>query len=152
MGVCHFFYITSMSILCLKCRVRSTSATMMSPSLPRLTASKTYGISLFICMHIYVHGFASCCLVLWISRFVLYSHLLLLLIGKVTYCVVYRGYYIEYYYAGNTKRSVLRPRLWDNYNFNFDNVPKAMLSLFAVCTFEGWPQYACYKICILTAS
>ena len=30
--------------------------------------------------------------------------------------------------------------IWTNYNFNFDNVPNAMLSLFTVCTLEGWSR------------
>ena len=31
-------------------------------------------------------------------------------------------------------------RVWTNYYFNFDNVPNAMLSLFTVCTLEGWSR------------
>ncbi|XP_062855053.1 calcium channel, voltage-dependent, L type, alpha 1S subunit, b [Trichomycterus rosablanca] len=31
-------------------------------------------------------------------------------------------------------------RQWVNYDFNFDNVLKAMLALFTVSTFEGWPE------------
>lgn len=32
-------------------------------------------------------------------------------------------------------------RIWDNQNFHYDNVATAMLTLFAVQTGEGWPQY-----------
>jgi len=32
-----------------------------------------------------------------------------------------------------------RTRQWHNSEFNFDDVTKAMLSLFTVTTFEGWP-------------
>uniref|UniRef100_A0A8B9RLE4 Calcium channel, voltage-dependent, L type, alpha 1S subunit, b n=1 Tax=Astyanax mexicanus TaxID=7994 RepID=A0A8B9RLE4_ASTMX len=31
-------------------------------------------------------------------------------------------------------------RQWVNSDFNFDNVPNAMLALFTVSTFEGWPE------------
>lgn len=31
-------------------------------------------------------------------------------------------------------------RKWDNNQFNFDNVPHGMLTLFTVSTFEGWPK------------
>ncbi|KAI5095068.1 voltage-dependent L-type calcium channel subunit alpha-1S, partial [Silurus meridionalis] len=34
----------------------------------------------------------------------------------------------------------VRPREWLNSDFNFDNVLKAMLSLYTVSTFEGWPE------------
>lgn len=30
-------------------------------------------------------------------------------------------------------------RLWENSEFNYDNVMNAMLTLFVVATFEGWP-------------
>jgi len=35
---------------------------------------------------------------------------------------------------------VVEEREWRNSDFNFDDVGKAMLTLFAVSTFEGWPQ------------
>ena len=38
-------------------------------------------------------------------------------------------------------RPVLREREWIRYDFHFDNVPKGMLALFVVSTFEGWPGY-----------
>jgi voltage-dependent calcium channel N type alpha-1B len=36
-------------------------------------------------------------------------------------------------------------RVWDNQNFHYDNVATAMLTLFAVQTGEGWPQYDNHK-------
>lgn len=30
-------------------------------------------------------------------------------------------------------------RIWENSEFNFDNVLQGMMALFAVSTFEGWP-------------
>ena len=33
-------------------------------------------------------------------------------------------------------------RIWDTQHFHYDNVATAMLTLFAVQTGEGWPQYA----------
>lgn len=32
-------------------------------------------------------------------------------------------------------------RIWDKQDFYYDNVAVAMLTLFAVQTGEGWPQY-----------
>jgi hypothetical protein len=32
-------------------------------------------------------------------------------------------------------------REWRNSKFHFDNVPQALLTLFTVATFEGWPTY-----------
>jgi voltage-dependent calcium channel L type alpha-1D len=34
----------------------------------------------------------------------------------------------------------IRDRVWDNNRFHFDDVAKAMLTLFTVSTFEGWPN------------
>ena len=31
-------------------------------------------------------------------------------------------------------------REWTNSKFHFDNVPQALLTLFTVATFEGWPS------------
>jgi len=36
---------------------------------------------------------------------------------------------------------VVYRRQWVNNEFNFDDVPQAMLALFTVMTFEGWPVY-----------
>uniref|UniRef100_A0AAZ1XU87 Voltage-dependent L-type calcium channel subunit alpha n=1 Tax=Oreochromis aureus TaxID=47969 RepID=A0AAZ1XU87_OREAU len=35
---------------------------------------------------------------------------------------------------------MVRERIWENSDFNFDNVLMGMLALFTVSTFEGWPQ------------
>lgn len=40
-------------------------------------------------------------------------------------------------------KPISKKREWINNPFNFDSVPKAMVTLFAVSTFEGWPQYVC---------
>lgn len=53
--------------------------------------------------------------------------------------VMFRGQFVGYE-GGDPNKPTLIPRLWNNNDFNFDNVPNAMLSLFAVCTFEGWPR------------
>nr|CAH8845802.1 unnamed protein product [Trichobilharzia regenti] len=49
-----------------------------------------------------------------------------------------RGQYITYE-LGDISRPVVLARVWLNNPLNFDNVPNAMLTLFAVSTFEGWP-------------
>jgi len=48
-----------------------------------------------------------------------------------------RGEFIQYVNGVPKKQS----REWTNSEFNFDDVSQAMLSLFTVTTFEGWPLY-----------
>lgn len=50
-----------------------------------------------------------------------------------------RGYYYVYK-DGDPTQMELRPRQWTHNNFHFDNVLSAMMSLFTVSTFEGWPE------------
>ncbi len=50
----------------------------------------------------------------------------------------FRGYFIEYQ-NGDPSRPILSKREWSNNEFNFDTVMSAMVSLFVVSTFEGWP-------------
>ncbi|XP_052592526.1 voltage-dependent L-type calcium channel subunit alpha-1S [Peromyscus californicus insignis] len=50
-----------------------------------------------------------------------------------------RGYYYIYK-DGDPTQIELRPRQWMHNDFHFDNVLSAMMSLFTVSTFEGWPQ------------
>uniref|UniRef100_A0A3Q2XBI0 Voltage-dependent L-type calcium channel subunit alpha n=1 Tax=Hippocampus comes TaxID=109280 RepID=A0A3Q2XBI0_HIPCM len=49
-----------------------------------------------------------------------------------------KGTYILYN-NGDTAMPVVKERLWYNSDFNFDNVLVAMMALFTVSTFEGWP-------------
>ncbi|XP_066528429.1 calcium channel, voltage-dependent, L type, alpha 1S subunit, a [Hoplias malabaricus] len=50
-----------------------------------------------------------------------------------------RGTYIHH--QENTLYPMeLRPRLWINSDFNFDNILNGMLALFTISTFEGWPK------------
>uniref|UniRef100_A0A8C8SEM4 Voltage-dependent L-type calcium channel subunit alpha n=1 Tax=Pelusios castaneus TaxID=367368 RepID=A0A8C8SEM4_9SAUR len=50
-----------------------------------------------------------------------------------------RGYFITYV-DGSPMQIELRQRQWEHNDFHFDNVLSAMMSLFTVSTFEGWPQ------------
>uniref|UniRef100_H0WJH4 Voltage-dependent L-type calcium channel subunit alpha n=1 Tax=Otolemur garnettii TaxID=30611 RepID=H0WJH4_OTOGA len=50
-----------------------------------------------------------------------------------------RGYYYVYK-DGDPTQIELRRREWVHNDFHFDNVLSAMMSLFTVSTFEGWPQ------------
>ncbi|XP_049490282.1 voltage-dependent L-type calcium channel subunit alpha-1S [Panthera uncia] len=50
-----------------------------------------------------------------------------------------RGYYYVYK-DGDPTQMELRPCQWIHSDFHFDNVLSAMMSLFTVSTFEGWPQ------------
>lgn len=59
--------------------------------------------------------------------------------GRVTGPLCVRGYYYIYK-DGDPTQIELRPRQWIHNDFHFDNVLSAMMSLFTVSTFEGWPQ------------
>ncbi|XP_016121470.1 voltage-dependent L-type calcium channel subunit alpha-1F-like, partial [Sinocyclocheilus grahami] len=41
---------------------------------------------------------------------------------------------------GDMNHPMVRERVWENSDFNFDNVLMGMLALFTISTFEGWPQ------------
>ncbi|XP_037368962.1 voltage-dependent L-type calcium channel subunit alpha-1F isoform X2 [Talpa occidentalis] len=43
------------------------------------------------------------------------------------------------YPDGDVSQPLVRERLWVNSDFNFDNVLSAMMALFTISTFEGWP-------------
>ncbi|CAL8381792.1 unnamed protein product, partial [Boreogadus saida] len=49
-----------------------------------------------------------------------------------------KGTYILYK-DGDVNQPAIHKRLWLNSEFNFDNVLMAMMALFTVSTFEGWP-------------
>ncbi|CAF0765433.1 unnamed protein product [Adineta ricciae] len=49
-----------------------------------------------------------------------------------------RGFYLKT--DTNKNRIIKLPRVWTNAKFHFDNVPQALLTLFTVATFEGWPS------------
>ena len=51
---------------------------------------------------------------------------------------VRRGQFIEFQ-EGDVSRPVTVDREWSKNPFHFDDVGKAMLTLFTVSTFEGWP-------------
>lgn len=49
----------------------------------------------------------------------------------------YRGFYFDF---GTGKHKPDRKRrVWEAYDFTYDSVPQAMLTLFTVQTGEGWP-------------
>uniref|UniRef100_A0A8C2BLM7 Voltage-dependent L-type calcium channel subunit alpha n=1 Tax=Cyprinus carpio TaxID=7962 RepID=A0A8C2BLM7_CYPCA len=50
----------------------------------------------------------------------------------------HRGTYILYK-DGDVNQPFIQKRHWHNSDFNFDNVLMAMMALFTVSTFEGWP-------------
>ncbi|XP_039402090.1 voltage-dependent L-type calcium channel subunit alpha-1C isoform X7 [Mauremys reevesii] len=50
-----------------------------------------------------------------------------------------RGHYI-WYKDGEVTHPMIQSRNWENSKFNFDNVLTAMMALFTVSTFEGWPE------------
>ncbi|KAG9471220.1 hypothetical protein GDO78_015428 [Eleutherodactylus coqui] len=50
-----------------------------------------------------------------------------------------KGKYITYK-DGDVSQPMIQERNWENYKFDFDNVLDAMMALFTVSTFEGWPE------------
>uniref|UniRef100_A0A8C0H5R1 Voltage-dependent L-type calcium channel subunit alpha n=1 Tax=Chelonoidis abingdonii TaxID=106734 RepID=A0A8C0H5R1_CHEAB len=54
-------------------------------------------------------------------------------------CSVKKGHYI-WYKDGEVTQPMIQSRNWENSKFNFDNVLTAMMALFTVSTFEGWPE------------
>uniref|UniRef100_P22002-3 Isoform 3 of Voltage-dependent L-type calcium channel subunit alpha-1C n=1 Tax=Rattus norvegicus TaxID=10116 RepID=P22002-3 len=50
-----------------------------------------------------------------------------------------KGNYITYK-TGEVDHPIIQPRSWENSKFDFDNVLAAMMALFTVSTFEGWPE------------
>ncbi|XP_026668925.1 muscle calcium channel subunit alpha-1 isoform X5 [Ceratina calcarata] len=67
--------------------------------------------------------------------------------GKFSYCTdaskmtkeECQGTYLEFD-DGNINKPVTKERNWCQNRFHFDDVAKAMLTLFTVSTFEGWPS------------
>lgn len=53
--------------------------------------------------------------------------------------LIFRGTFLVYN-EGDIDKPVVKQREWKQNRFHFDNVPKAMLTLFTVSTFEGWPS------------
>ncbi|GBO00291.1 Muscle calcium channel subunit alpha-1, partial [Araneus ventricosus] len=51
-----------------------------------------------------------------------------------------RGQYVVYQGSETGMKITIEDRIWENNEFNFDDVAKAMLSLCTVSTFEGWPK------------
>jgi voltage-dependent calcium channel L type alpha-1D len=43
------------------------------------------------------------------------------------------------YRDADINKPIIEERKWDRNPFHYDNVLKAMLTLFVVSTFEGWP-------------
>ncbi|XP_029455730.1 voltage-dependent L-type calcium channel subunit alpha-1C isoform X4 [Rhinatrema bivittatum] len=50
-----------------------------------------------------------------------------------------KGNFITYK-DGDVAQPIIQPRTWENSKFDFDNVLAAMMALFTVSTFEGWPE------------
>uniref|UniRef100_A0A8C5N2Z8 Voltage-dependent L-type calcium channel subunit alpha n=1 Tax=Leptobrachium leishanense TaxID=445787 RepID=A0A8C5N2Z8_9ANUR len=50
-----------------------------------------------------------------------------------------KGKYISYK-DGDVSQPMVQERRWENSKFDFDNVLAAMMALFTVSTFEGWPE------------
>ena len=48
-----------------------------------------------------------------------------------------RGEYLDY--SEREETATVKTRLWQRWDFHYDNVAYAMLTLFAVQTGEGWP-------------
>ena len=75
---------------------------------------------------------------------------------------MYSGEYVVYKLGDYNSPKKMR-REWKNSDFNFDDVPQGMLTLFTVATFEGWPGFVtsfsfiitlclsvCLSVCLLS--
>ncbi len=69
----------------------------------------------------------------------MYSNIFCSFICICVHSVYYRGSYILYK-DGNVGKPEKAQRSWENSDFNFDDVLQGMMALFAVSTFEGWPE------------
>ena len=67
------------------------------------------------------------------------SHIVIELFSKDLCSHFYSGTYLIYL-EGDINKPIVKDRNWETNDFHFDNVAKAMLSLFTVSTFEGWPN------------
>uniref|UniRef100_A0A672LFL8 Voltage-dependent L-type calcium channel subunit alpha n=1 Tax=Sinocyclocheilus grahami TaxID=75366 RepID=A0A672LFL8_SINGR len=56
-------------------------------------------------------------------------------------CIGVQLFKVKYfiYGMGDVNQPIIQKRHWHNSDFNFDNVLMAMMALFTVSTFEGWP-------------
>ena len=59
-------------------------------------------------------------------------------VAMVLFISICRGQYIEYM-GDDINNPSVENREWINNPLNFDDVSKALLTLFTVSTFEGWP-------------
>lgn len=55
------------------------------------------------------------------------------------YILYFRGLYLTFDH-GDVDTPKSEDRKWERNSFHFDDVAKAMLTLFTVSTFEGWPS------------
>lgn len=60
----------------------------------------------------------------------------LALTSDLLYVLVSRGQYLDY----EKEEVEAQPRQWKKYDFHYDNVLWALLTLFTVSTGEGWPM------------
>lgn len=62
--------------------------------------------------------------------------------NKLNYCdFMGKGNYDVYMYHEVECNALGPPAMWSNYDINCDNIGSAMLFLFILSTFEGWPNY-----------
>lgn len=60
-------------------------------------------------------------------------------VAHYVWCVIFRGHYLEYKEQQGVSIPEVKTREWHRWDFHYDNVAAAMLTLFAVQTGEGWP-------------
>ncbi len=71
--------------------------------------------------------------------FLIYENLKYIHVTSAVFYLSSRGKFIVYKDGDPNAEAVEEEREWYNNDFNFDDVGQAMLTLFAVSTFEGWP-------------
>lgn len=65
------------------------------------------------------------------------EHILVIFVIRMMWYIPFRGEYLVYE-RDNEVRA--QKREWKKYDFHYDNVAWALLTLFTVSTGEGWPQ------------
>ena len=64
-------------------------------------------------------------------------------------CMCFRGQYLDY--SDKLDTVDVKTRQWQRWDFHYDNVAYAMLTLFAVQTGEGWPASVIFLFVVLWA-
>ncbi|XP_043526315.1 voltage-dependent calcium channel type D subunit alpha-1-like isoform X3 [Frieseomelitta varia] len=143
MLLCIFFVFSSLSVCLTRSRVpRCARSLTCSPALNQLRIK--YVVK---CVIVAIKTIGNIMLVTYLLQFMFAVIGVQLFKGKFFSCSdaskmtkdECQGTYLEFD-NGNINKPVMKERTWGQNRFHFDDVAKAMLTLFTVSTFEGWPS------------